>query len=310
MNDSILVDFHCHSIFSDGEQTPEALAASLASAGVRYASLTDHDSIEGLPRFEEALKKRGVSCLSGVELTTQFNGRELHLLAYGFDPEHPDLATTLRSLRQVQEKEVRSIAGSLRKKGSGHAGVEGVPAVSAAPDGQLDTGDAIELIHQRRRAGYFGRIRWCMNPTCSVWNLDVVELKSLGLDGLEAIYAPFTVEQRNSLMEIAQRQELLISAGTDIHMGGESGAIEMPREDWIRFREAMFAGHAFAEETPGFGKAVPSNPAARYPIGKSGFHATLLRIARLPAHADRHRPVPGSHLGRHPAVLRADPARA
>ena len=55
----ILVNFHCHSIFSDGEQTPEALAANLAAAGVRYAALTDHDSLEGLPRFQEALKKRG-----------------------------------------------------------------------------------------------------------------------------------------------------------------------------------------------------------------------------------------------------------
>ena len=95
MNETILVNFHCHSIFSDGEQTPEALAANLAAAGVRYAALTDHDSLEGLPRFQEALKKRGVACLPGVELTTQFNGREAHLLGYGFDPQDPDLAATL-----------------------------------------------------------------------------------------------------------------------------------------------------------------------------------------------------------------------
>ena len=53
MNETILVNFHCHSIFSDGEQTPEALAANLAAAGVRYAALTDHDSLEGLPVFKK-----------------------------------------------------------------------------------------------------------------------------------------------------------------------------------------------------------------------------------------------------------------
>ena len=103
MNETVLVNFHCHSIFSDGEQPPEVLAANLAAAGVRFAALTDHDSIEGLPRFEDALKKRGVAYLTGVELTTQFNGREAHLLGYGFDPEYPALAATLLSLRQVRE---------------------------------------------------------------------------------------------------------------------------------------------------------------------------------------------------------------
>ena len=55
----ILVNFHCHSIFSDGEQTPEVLAGNLAAAGVRYAALTDHDTLEGLPRFLRASWKRG-----------------------------------------------------------------------------------------------------------------------------------------------------------------------------------------------------------------------------------------------------------
>ena len=76
-------------------------------------------SIEGLPRFQDALQKAWYCLyLPGVELTTQFNGREAHLLAYGFDPEHPELAATLLSLRQVRNLEVHSIAGSLRKVGS------------------------------------------------------------------------------------------------------------------------------------------------------------------------------------------------
>jgi len=59
MVETVLVNFHCHSIFSDGELTPEVVAANLAQAGVRYAALTDHDTVEGLPRFQEALKKNG-----------------------------------------------------------------------------------------------------------------------------------------------------------------------------------------------------------------------------------------------------------
>ena len=253
MNDSILVNFHCHSIFSDGEQTPETLAANLAAAGVRYAALTDHDSLEGLPRFQEALKKRGVAWLPGVEITTHFRGRELHLLGYGFDPQDPDLAATLFSLRQVRDLEVHSIADSLRKIGSNRpATSEDAPAVSAAPDGRLATGAAIALI---QRAG--GRAFWA-HPLLYTADREqlsdcVAELKSQGLDGLEAVYASFSEAQCAELRQLAQRHGLLVSAGTDFHatngVGSHRYSIEMRRDEWNALRAALFAGATFAAQT-------------------------------------------------------------
>ncbi len=267
---TILVNFHCHSIFSgDGEQTPEALAASLAAAGVRYAALTDHDSLEGLSRFREAAQKRGVACLPGVELTTWFNGREAHLLGYGFDPDHPDLAATLLCLRQVRNLEVHSIADSLRKIGANRpASPDNAPAVSAAPDGRLESGAAIDLLH---RAG--GRVFWAhpLMYESDLGRLDecVTELKSRGLDGLEAIYAPFSETQRAAVLQLAQKHGLLVSAGSDCHTGSDVQAMEMPREAWMRFREAVFAGPTFTEKPPGAEQTVPGNPATRRSAGES-----------------------------------------
>lgn len=162
MDDSILVNFHCHSIFSDGSQSPEVLAGFLASAGVRYASLTDHDTLEGLPRFREALIKNGIGCLPGVELTTQLNGIEVHLLGYGFDPEYPELLTTLQNLRQVKGLDVHSIADSLRKSGTCPVDRDQSHSISAAPNGSLEADEAISLIH---RAG--GRVFWAHPLTYS-----------------------------------------------------------------------------------------------------------------------------------------------
>ncbi len=264
LNRSVLVNLHTHSLFSDGELTPEALAANLANAGVRYVALTDHDTLESLPRFDAALKKRGLAYLPGLELTTWHEGRELHLLAYGFDPSHPDLGATLVSMRQSRELEVHSIAGSLRKKGASSDSA----AISAAPDGRLQVGAAIDLIH---RAG--GKV-FLAHPLVYESDLDmleahVVDLKALGLDGLEAIYESFSSEQRAGLAEIAKRQGLLVSAGTDLHTSEHGLGIEMPREDWIRFREAVFASPTFNEKSPGAGKTVPGGPVARQSAGKS-----------------------------------------
>jgi len=78
MPDTTRVNFHCHSVFStDGVLAPEALADNLAAAGVRDAALTDHDSIEGLPRFQAALKRRGIGCISGVEALLRWTDAEL-----------------------------------------------------------------------------------------------------------------------------------------------------------------------------------------------------------------------------------------
>jgi PAS domain S-box-containing protein len=263
MNSNVLVNFHCHSIFSDGEQTPEILAANLAAVGVRFAALTDHDTLEGLPRFREALKKRGVICLPGLELTTQFNGREAHLLCYGFDPQFPDLIATLLSLRQIRDLDVHSIAGSLRKMGTNRPGnAADPPANSAAHAGILEIDAAIHLIH---RAG--GKVFWAhpllyeSNPA----RLDacVVQLKSFGLDGLEVIYAPFSASKREILRQLATKHNLLISAGTDFHvMNGSTNhiyGIEMPREDWIAFRQALFSGSTFSTD-PGVSDQKGTNP--------------------------------------------------
>jgi predicted metal-dependent phosphoesterase TrpH len=270
MTNTIQVNFHCHSMFSDGDQTPEALAANLASAGVRYAALTDHDSLEGLPRFQEALKKRGVACLPGVEITTQFREREAHLLGYGLNPQDPDLAATLFSLRQVRDLDVHSIAGSLRKIGVNRpAGAEDAPAVSAAPNGRLEIGEAIGLIH---RAG--GRAFWAhpLLYEADLTQLDqcVAELKTKGIDGLEVIYASFSEIQRADLRYLAQKHDLLVSAGTDFHatngVGSYTYAIEMPREAWIPLRAALFSGPTFAADNPTAEKP-PSDPS--HPLRES-----------------------------------------
>ncbi|MCB0117330.1 MAG: cache domain-containing protein, partial [Caldilineaceae bacterium] len=273
MLETIPVNFHCHSMFSDGDQTPEALAAHLAAAGVRYAALTDHDSLEGFPRFQEALKKRGVACLPGVEITTQFRGREAHLLGYGFDPQDPELAATLFSLRQIRDVGVHSIAGSLRRIGTNHPvnGEDG-PSASAAPHGRLEIGDAIALIH---RAG--GRAFWA-HPLLYEADLAqlggcVAELKGKGLDGLEAIYASFSDEQRADLRRLAQEHDLLVSAGTDFHavhgVGSPTYVIDMPRHDWVPLRAALFNGPTFAADTPDLeqpaseDRPAPPNPPAK-----------------------------------------------
>lgn len=248
MSSSVLVNFHCHSIFSDGDQTPEALAANFARQGVRFAALTDHDTLEGLPRFRQAAEKNGVACLPGLELTCWYKGIELHILAYGFDTENKELLAVLQSLRQAHYLEVQSIAGSIRKKGtnsSKHS--EDSYKVMDRENDRLDPAEAIGLIHRSGGKAFFAHPLKTIPDLGSVEEF-IRELKSYGLDGLEAIYDPFSEEQRAQLCEIAERHHLLISAGTDIHSNNGVFAIDFPLIYWKKFREAVISSPAFSSD--------------------------------------------------------------
>ncbi len=247
MSEPILVNFHCHTIFSDGDQPPESLAGNLASAGVRYASLTDHDTLEGLQRFHEALKKYNIAFLPGVEITSQYHGREIHILGYGVDVNNAELSATLVSLRQIRTLEVHSIAGSLRKSGNGRM-EEAVPAENAAPQGLLEITEAISLIHRAGGLAFWAHPLYFESDPEKL-EAAVIDLKAHGLDGIEAIYASFSTEQQNSLRKLAKKHELLVSAGTDFHgmnnLGSPNFGIQMPREDWNHFRQALFSRQTF-----------------------------------------------------------------
>ena len=251
--DTVRVDLHTHTIFSDGGQAPEALALSLVHAGVRFAALTDHDTLEGLTRFSAALARSGIPCLPGVELTTWFGGLQVHLVAYAFDPDDRALAATLISMRQARNQEVHSIAESLRKAGSRRAAGTGpadADATSSAPDGTLGTTDAIALVHRAGGRAFLAHPLVYETETGQLEDL-VVDLAAAGLDGIEAVYPQFTTAEQAELRRLARAHDLLVCAGSDFHggtgLGSPQPGVDMPREEWLALRAALFTGPVFAQ---------------------------------------------------------------
>ena len=249
MAEGIFVNLHTHTLHSDGALTPAALGERLAAAGVRFAALCDHDTVEGWPAFRDALDARGVSSLPGIELTTQHEGRIIHLVAYGFDPEHPELLATLAAMRAHRVVDTHSIEGSLRAAGNGRDHHE---ADNAAPDGRLEIGDAIALLHRAGGTVFLAHPLVYERDLGSLERL-VLELRSKGLDGIEAVYEEFDPDEREALRKLASTHDLLVCAGTDYHavkgLGSEALGIEMPHEDWVRFRAAVLEAPGLAEST-------------------------------------------------------------
>ncbi len=106
-------DLHTHSVRSDGTTTPAEIAEEAASIGLAGFALTDHDTVEGWAEARAAAAESGIDFLPGMEITTRDAGRSTHLLAYGIDPEAPELMAALARVREARVGRAREMVGLL-----------------------------------------------------------------------------------------------------------------------------------------------------------------------------------------------------
>lgn len=79
------IDLHTHSTASDGSDTPRMLIEKAIQNQVGFLALTDHDTMAGISDAFAAAVGYPITFLQGVELSTHFTGKEMHLLGYGVE---------------------------------------------------------------------------------------------------------------------------------------------------------------------------------------------------------------------------------
>ncbi|MFH8732180.1 MULTISPECIES: PHP domain-containing protein [unclassified Streptomyces] len=105
------IDLHTHSTASDGTDTPAELVRNAAAAGLDVVALTDHDTSRGHAEAVAALPA-GLTLVTGAELSCRLDGVGLHMLAYLFDPDEPEL---LRERELVRDDRVPRAQGMVTK---------------------------------------------------------------------------------------------------------------------------------------------------------------------------------------------------
>lgn len=108
------IDAHVHSWCSDGTQSPAEVMKQARTAGLSAIALTDHDTVAGWEEAAECVTTENVALIRGMEVTTSYEGRPVHILAYLFDPEHEVVREHAQRLhtsrRQRLEEMVENIA--------------------------------------------------------------------------------------------------------------------------------------------------------------------------------------------------------
>ncbi len=117
-NSQPFVDLHIHTIYSgDAQYSPNEIFDFAAAVGLSALAITDHDSVAAVPKALELAAKTGIEFVPSIELTTEFEGRELHILGHFIEPDCRHLKQTLDRLNRARFEQALERVALLRKLG-------------------------------------------------------------------------------------------------------------------------------------------------------------------------------------------------
>ncbi|MEC8613571.1 MAG: PHP domain-containing protein [Pseudomonadota bacterium] len=125
----MIVDFHTHSLASDGALAPMELLRRAKAAGIRQFALTDHDTTAGYLSVRHTSEANEVGLISGVELSCRWATTTVHVVGLDFDADAPVMIAMVEQLTQAREERAEKIATRLAGVGIEGA-LEGAKAIA------------------------------------------------------------------------------------------------------------------------------------------------------------------------------------
>ena len=105
----MIIDLHMHSNVSDGKLSPADLVRLVHANGVELMALTDHDTMDGVRQASAAAEELGVGFIPGVEISTGWGGRVVHIVGLGVDPDAPGIDAFFSSICTKRDRRGRLI---------------------------------------------------------------------------------------------------------------------------------------------------------------------------------------------------------
>jgi len=252
-----VADLHLHTTASDGRAAPAEVVRAMAGLGFAVVSITDHDEVSGVAEAIEAGRACGVEVIPGVELSTELNDREVHILGYYIDRDASALGEVLAACRDHRQKRMDTMVEKLAAVGV-PVDVEAVRALAGeGAIGRPHLAQAlVEAGHVRSVNEAFSRYlargrpayapKWKLSPAeaCALVrriggvpvlahpvllkdDTLVPTLIEAGVLGIEAYYSYCPVETTARYVRMAEAAGLLVTGGSDCHQ--EPGNVLMGR---------------------------------------------------------------------------------
>lgn len=263
-------DLHVHTTASDGEFTPSQVFALAKAAGLAAVAITDHDTLAGLPEAIATAQQFPPPMpvvVSGVEITTLFRGRELHLLGYFLEEAHPGLDGMLERSRDLRRERFwrlvdrlgiptamaklmsrssaslgrRHVARLLVQIGAARSPHEAWHRFVSPASRELLATPWPSIEHAIGTVLDAGGVASLAHPPGWIAESELAFLKHAGLQAVEAVYPWPQAASTLRLRQLARQLQLAVTGGSDCHQREEKrraiGTIVITREEFQHLRE-------------------------------------------------------------------------
>ncbi|MFH1201322.1 MAG: PHP domain-containing protein [Candidatus Omnitrophota bacterium] len=258
------VDLHVHTDFSDSTSSPSEVVARAIESGLSAIAICDHDTVDGIAPTVEVAKNFSLEIIPGIELTSELNGLEVHILGYFLDYKNKVLLDRLSEIRKTRVERIYQMCDKLKALGVNIEAKDVFDLAGKASVGRLhlaramfkkgvvySISDAFSRFIGDRGPAYVGRFH--LKPEESISLIKemrglpviahpyilgsddlILELIPQGLRGLEVYYPEHSVGVTEHFKQLAQEHGLLITGGSDCHGKAKQeimmGKIKLPYE--------------------------------------------------------------------------------
>jgi len=241
-------DLHIHTNFSDSTASPQEVVAEAHARGLSGISITDHDTVDGLPDALAVAEPLGLEIITGVELSSEYKGKDIHILGYCFDLNDSPLVRQLKAMQQARMERMKKMIARLDELGKGGISLKDVAALTRSDSvGRLHLAkillerghvssldEAFAKYLGEGAAAYYPKFRQTPSEVIKLINDSggvavmahpvltqrddlIPEFVKAGLGGIEAYYPNCLMVVVNHYLDMAKKYDLVVTGGSDAH---------------------------------------------------------------------------------------------
>jgi len=264
-------DMHVHTNFSDSTFSPSEVVELAKREGLDAISITDHDSVEGIPVAILHASKLGIEVIPGIEITIEKDLHEIHILGYFIDWQAEWFRDKIKIMRDSRIERMQEMIRLLKNEG---IEVDFDDVMKIAGKGSLGRlhlaktmmkAEKISTIQEAFRK-YIGFKKSCYVPHMVYSPKEAIGmilqaggvpvlahpkligkdemisgLIDCGLRGIEVYHSDHDKQTEKKYLKIAQKRKLLVTGGSDCHGLGKDrvliGSVKIDYELVTKIKE-------------------------------------------------------------------------
>lgn len=247
-------DLHIHTHFSDSTSSPQEVVTEAVKAGLQCIAITDHDTIDGVLPTQEAARGLDLEVILGIEFSSEYEGKDIHILGYLLDSANEDLQNELNLIQESRMSRIRSIIEKL--KGQGIDNIDFDEVFARTESNSVGRPHLAAIMVEKGWVGslreafdkYLGEECLAYVPKFNQTPFDVIRLirgaggvavmahpmitqkdelipgmVEAGMQGIEVYYPNYSNNTVSFYEKLAQKYDLVTTGGSDFHGKARSG---------------------------------------------------------------------------------------